>query len=101
MVNYINSNYMDTISLTSVANKFYISPFYLCRIFKEAIGFSFNEYLTSVRIKETQRLLKGTNYKVINIAEMSGFGSVSHFGRVFKDLTGMSPLQYRKKSKFN
>jgi YesN/AraC family two-component response regulator len=99
IVNYINNNYMEPLNLTSVAKKFYISPFYLCRIFKEAIGFSFNEYLTSVRIKETQKLLKGTNFKVINIAEMSGFGSVSHFGRVFKDLTGMSPLQYRKKCK--
>lgn len=93
---YVNEHFSEPLMLADVARQFFISPFYLCRIFKETTGFSFNEYLTNIRLKEAQRLLRETNLKVIKVAESCGFGSISHFGRVFKEATGSSPLRFRK-----
>jgi Response regulator containing CheY-like receiver domain and AraC-type DNA-binding domain len=92
---YINRHYMDDLSLQRVADQFYISPYYLSRFFKEATGFTFVEYLNSVRIKEAKKLLEQTSMKVSLIARKVGFGSVTHFGRVFKAVTGRAPLFYR------
>lgn len=96
IVRYINGHYMEELSLHLLADKFYISPYYLSRFFKEATGFAFVEYVNSVRIKEAKKLLEGSSMKVNLIARKVGFGSVTHFGRVFKAVTGNAPLYYRK-----
>lgn len=93
---YLMENYMNHLSLKLVADKFYITPCHLSRAFKKTTGFTFIEYLNSIRIKEAQKLLKETRKSVMQISEMTGFDSQTHFGRVFKGITGLSPLQYRK-----
>ncbi|TCT16992.1 AraC family transcriptional regulator [Natranaerovirga pectinivora] len=99
IVQYINLNYREYLSLSSVAKHFYISQYYLSRAFKQATGFTFVEYVNSVRIRESQILLRESDKKVIEIAEEVGFGNISHFGRVFKNITGYSPLHYKKMNK--
>ncbi|HEY8499355.1 MAG TPA: AraC family transcriptional regulator [Clostridia bacterium] len=96
---YLTENYRSRISLKQAAERFFITSCHLSRSFKKATGFSFIEYLNSIRVKEAQKLLKETNGSVMHIAELTGFDSQTHFGRVFKNLTGMSPLQYRKRSR--
>lgn len=96
IVRFLNEHYREELSLPFVAERFFISPYHLARIFKETTGFTFIEYLNSVRIKEAQRLLCESKSKVVDIAEKVGFGSIAHFGRVFKEVTGTSPLHYRK-----
>lgn len=96
IVSYMNANYMEELSLHRLAETFYVSPYYLSRFFKEATGFTFVEYLNSVRIKEAKQLLMRSQLKVSLIARKVGFGSVTHFGRVFKQITGHTPLYYRK-----
>lgn len=97
VVRYMNSHYMQDMSLSLVAEKFYISPYYLSRFFKEATGFTFIEYLNHVRVMEAKQLLESSSMKVNLIARKVGFGSITHFGRVFKQVTGQAPLYYRKK----
>lgn len=97
IVRYINEHYMEELSLHLLADRFYISPYYLSRSFKEATGFAFVEYVNSVRIKEAKKLLESSSMKVNLIARKVGFGSVTHFGRVFKAVTGHAPLHYRRK----
>lgn len=96
ILNYINTHYSENLSLESVAQEFFISKFYLSHAFKEVTGFTFVEYLSNIRVKEAQRLLHKTSYPVAQIAQMVGFGTVTHFGRVFRKISGESPLNYRK-----
>lgn len=93
---FINQNYQEPISLTSLAERFFISPSYLSKVFKDVTNFTLIEYLNNIRVKEAKRLLLETRKKVVEIAAEVGFGSVTHFGRVFKEITGNPPLFYRK-----
>ncbi|TCT12890.1 AraC-like protein [Natranaerovirga pectinivora] len=100
IVKYINSNYSKNLTLQYIADNFYISSYYLSRVFKEVTGFTFVQYLNLVRVKEAKKLLEETNLKVYTIAKKTGFGSVTHFGRVFKEITEHTPLYYRKTKKY-
>lgn len=96
IVRYINSNYKKDLTLQYVADCFFISPYYLSRTFKDVTGFSFVQYVNSLRIKEAKKLLEETSLKVYTIAERVGFGSITHFNRIFKEVTSHSPLYYRR-----
>ncbi len=99
IVQYINSNYEQPLHLPRIAKLFFISPYYLSSLFKKTTGFTLVEYLQLVRIKEAQKLLLSSNDKIIEIAQRVGFGSVAHFGRVFKQTVSVSPTEYRKAAK--
>ena len=95
----INQEFAKPLTLSGVAQQFFISKFYLSHAFKDVTGFTFVEYLNNVRVREAQRLLKKTSLPVSRIAEETGFESVTHFGRVFKKISNVSPLQYRKQER--
>ncbi|GIO70272.1 hypothetical protein BCV73_23590 [Paenibacillus sp. SSG-1] len=96
IVDYLNQNYHETQTIQGISSKFFISPSYFCKTFRENTGFTFTEYLNNVRIKEARRLLTGSTLKIADIAERVGFESMTHFGRIFKDITSLSPLKYRQ-----
>lgn len=97
VLRFINQHYREDISLDLLSKSFFISPYHLSRTFKKVTGFSFIEYLNSIRTKEAQRLIRDTSQSISHIAASVGFDSLTHFGRVFKSITGLSPSQYRKK----
>lgn len=99
VIAYLHAHYDESLSLDQLAEHFYISSTYLCRIFKQTTGFTLVEYLQDVRVQQARAYLRETNWKVTSIAEKTGFDSIAHFGRVFKHLTGHTPLQYRKNTK--
>jgi AraC-like DNA-binding protein len=99
IVEFINDAYDAPLSLESVAKTHYVSPFHLSRMFKRVTGFSFVEYVNTVRVREAQRLLKETEWKVTRISEAVGYENLGHFGRVFKQMTKTNPLDYRKSAK--
>ena len=93
---YLAANYRQKFSLTEVAARFYLSPYYLSRLFKKSINLSLIEYINGVRIKAAQNLIEKSNESISDIAEKTGFMTTAHFRRVFKDATGLSPQQYRQ-----
>ncbi|GAB6931438.1 hypothetical protein JCM10914A_54210 [Paenibacillus sp. JCM 10914] len=96
VVKYIHLHYADKITLQQLSATFYISPFYLSRIFKEITGFTIINYLNLIRIREAQRLLIETELKIIDIAVQIGFESLTHFDRTFKKIMKMTASKYRK-----
>src|SRR5699024_2116060 len=97
IIQYIQENYQSPdLSLQSIAEVFYISPYYLSSIFKNATGFTYTEFLNHLRIQKAQNILRESDMKVIDIAGKVGFNSLTHFGRVFKENTNYTPSAYRK-----
>ncbi len=93
---YIAEHYAEKLTLTGIANQFYISPYYLSRMFKKSINLSLIEYINGVRIKAAQSLIERSSDSIAEIAAKTGFMTTAHFRRVFKDATGLSPQQYRQ-----
>lgn len=93
---YIQDHYSEECSLDEIAAHFYISRAYLTRIFKLITGFTIKEYLTLCRIRNAKTLLQTTNLSVTEIADRTGFGNITNFEKNFKNMTSMTPLQYRK-----
>jgi len=97
IISWISVNFRNPdLKLEDVSEKFAISKYYLCRLFKQDTGYTFTHYVNLLRIREAQRLLRETDEKVVTISEMAGFENLHHFCRVFKQISRVSPLQYRK-----
>ena len=78
---YIAEHYAEKLTLTSIANQFYISPYYLSRLFKKTINLSLIEYINGVRIKAAQNMIEKTNESISSVAEKTGFMTSAHFRR--------------------
>jgi len=95
VADYICTNYADDISIGRLAGIFFISPFYLMKIFKKHTGFSIINYLNRVRVKESAKILERSDMSITDIAAAVGFSNITHFGRVFRQVMGDSPRNYR------
>jgi two-component system response regulator YesN len=94
-IRYIELHYSKALTLKEVADNVYLNAAYFSTLFKQRTGKSFIERLTEIRILEAKRRMAQSGHKVANIAEQTGFSSIRHFNRVFKNETGMSPKEYR------
>lgn len=95
-VNYIHDHYYDDVSLHSVAAHCNISEVYLSKLFKSEMNISFVNYLNNYRISIAKELLKNSNKAIKDIYEEVGFRNYNYFIKVFKDITGMTPMGYEK-----
>ncbi|SFD52318.1 AraC-type DNA-binding protein [Paenibacillus catalpae] len=96
IIRHINQHFREPLHLDDLAKQFYISKGHLCRVFKEVTGFGFSQYINTTRIKEAEHLLRETDLSITQVSERCGFENFSHFGKVFKELSGLSPRAYRK-----
>ena len=94
--NYIAENSANNISQTVVADHIGISTFYFSKLFKQYMHTSFPAYLASIRVKSASSLLMDKNLSITDCAFMSGFQSTTTFNKVFREITGYSPRDYRK-----
>lgn len=95
ILEHIQENLTDNLSLDLISKKFFISKHYLCRIFKSATGFSVMEYIIHSRVLRARQLLQ-EGVSVQQAGELSGFSDNSHFIRTFGNLTGTSPGRYAR-----
>ncbi len=89
----INANYMDRITVESVAEAMRLDRRYLSRIFKERIGMSLKDYITKVRMERAMEHLS-SGKSVALTAELVGYLDAFNFSKMFKKHTGMSPKEY-------
>ena len=85
------------ISLQDLAQLAGYSEYYLSEKFKKETGLSVNRYIQQARIDRAKVLLESTDKSVKEIADQLTFSSVNYFIRVFRELAGQTPAQYRKK----
>ncbi len=94
---YIDANLSNPqISLERVSSEIGLSGIYFCKLFHKETGVSFNEYLNSQRIRLAKKLLAETSKKVFEVCYEAGYSDPKYFNRVFKRLTGVTPLEYKK-----
>ncbi len=92
---YIIEHFSENCSLERIANEVNLSPNYLHTAFKEAFGETPYAYVTGKRIEKAKRLISAGRESMLTIALETGFCSQSHFNKVFKSHTGMTPKEYR------
>ena len=95
-LDYIEENYMFSISTEDIARVAGVHVGHLHRIFPDETGMRIGEYLTHLRIEKAKSLLMHTDIPSSSIATRIGISSQQYFCRMFKKETGMSPQEYRK-----
>lgn len=101
VVEYIHANYARSITLDELAEVAMMNPSYLSTCFTQTMKIRIFEYIEQVRINHAKLLLKTTPLPITEIAFSSGFNNSSYFNRIFKRITGTTPLKYRKESKYS
>ncbi len=96
IVDYITENYKSIDSLDVITDKFYVSKQYLCSLFKDHTNTSIMKYINILKIHASLELLSQKELSIAEIAQRSGFSSLSYFSKTFKSVTGTSPLKYSK-----
>lgn len=92
---YINQNLCEELSLDSLSEHFYISKYYLTRLFKQYTGLSLHQYILRKRLNTAKTML-ANGCLPYDACMDSGFKNYSHFSKCFKDLFLISPSEYEK-----
>ncbi len=96
IVKYIKDNYMSDIKLSTVAKIKSVSPEHLSRTFKRCTGLGFNEYVTLLRLRRAEEMIRSESQMTISeIAYECGFNDGNYFSYKFKRLYGVSPIKIR------
>jgi AraC-like DNA-binding protein len=96
MAGLIALRYTEHLMVQDVARAVKLHPNYAMNLFHKAFGMTLVNYITRHRVSHSQRLLITTEMKVIDIANASGFGSLSRFNDAFRQACGCSPRDYRR-----
>lgn len=96
VIEYIQKNYRNNITLNAAANAVHLTPTYLSYVFHKETNVTFSEYLQTCRIDHARELLIGTDEKIREIGDLVGYNDYRHFCKTFKKTTGMTPQEYRK-----
>ncbi|TYP79093.1 AraC family transcriptional regulator [Paenibacillus methanolicus] len=96
VIAHVERHYSESLTVNQAASVAAMSPYHFCRVFKGAVGRTFNEYVQLFRIAQAETLIRDTDLPITLIAERCGFGSVHYFDELFKRHRGQTPTQARK-----
>jgi two-component system response regulator YesN len=94
-IKYVDAHYDQPVTLAEIARASHLSVSRLAHLFKEQMGVTPIEYVTTVRIEQAKELLLGTDQSCTEICFQVGYNNQSYFTRTFKSLVGMTPRQFR------
>lgn len=94
-IKIINEEYNKGLGLEDLANKLHLSKNYLCSLFKEETGFTFCQYLNTLKTNKAKKLLLEDKKTLEYISYECGFSSQPHFTMTFKKYTGKTPKEYK------
>ena len=97
-VRYMKSHVDQELSLLEVSEYLHMNPSYFSRYFKEKTGMSFSDSVKQIKVERAMELLDTTNLKTYEIAARLGYQSVQYFSTLFKNRTGLSPQEYKKRA---
>ncbi|MBW4081499.1 response regulator [Paenibacillus sp. S150] len=92
---YIDEHLLEDVTLARTAEQIHVSVSHLSRLFLKETGQHFNEYVTAKKMLLARKLLRDSNRKVYEVAEELGYANPHYFSKLFKDDTGLTPLEFR------
>ncbi|TBL81126.1 response regulator transcription factor [Paenibacillus thalictri] len=95
-VEFIEAHYMDEITLELISDRVHISSAYFSRLFQKETGYTFTDYVTSIRINRAKAYLLQTKLPVYDIAERVGYRNSKYFLKLFKETVGYTPTEFRE-----
>lgn len=95
---FIDAHYAEDLSLSYLAQKFYLSQAYLSVLFSKSMGITFSDYLEKVRMENAAALLRTSHRNISQISEAVGYKSSRYFCRMFKKYYDCTPTEYRRQS---
>ncbi len=98
-VEYLESHYNEPVTLNDVAEKLYVSTYYLSRMFKKELNKNFVDYLNEIRINHAKELLLDVRYKTYEVADAIGISDPHYFSKLFKKYVGITPTEYKDSQK--
>ncbi len=96
---FLDTNYKEKITLDMLADRFLVNKYSLSRNFKEQFGTSIINYLLVTRITHAKQMLRFTDDSVEEVGNECGITPLYYFSRIFKQIEGLSPLEYRQQWK--
>lgn len=93
---YVDDNYAEPITLTSISERFHVSAPYLSRSFKKQTGQNLVSYVAACRMQAAKGLLAEGRSSIAEIAFQVGYEDYSYFSNIFRRQCGMSPREYQK-----
>ena len=96
---HIRERCADPLSLSEIASRYELNPSYFSRLFHRHAGIPLVEFINRARIQKSCRLLKRSDASIVEIAVAVGYNNLSHFNRCFRRLMGVSPREYRTKTR--
>ena len=97
VLDYIHKNFDKNISVESLSEQFKFHSTYLNILVKKMTGYPIHKYIMVRRISKAIELLQYSDMRISEVAEKVGFPDASHFSKVFKQLMGKGPREFRKK----
>ena len=94
-MNYIYAHIKERITIEDLARVTGNSPSYVSRLFKSEVGISTSDYIRKVKIDKAKNLLRFSDISMVEIASYLAFSSQSHFIKLFREETNMTPKKYR------
>jgi two-component system response regulator YesN len=90
----IYEKYGEDITINSIARDVYLTPSYICLLFKQETGETINGFLTRYRIEKAKEIMGGKTAKLYEICRQVGYSDPKYFSKIFKKYTGMNPSEY-------
>lgn len=95
-IRYIRKHFAEDISLSDIAEHIHITPEHLSRLFQQELGKNFSSFLKTFRISRAKQLILSGKHQIGEVGEMVGYPDKKYFSRVFKEVCGTTPSDYRR-----
>lgn len=95
--NFILQNYDKELSIDKITEHVYLTPTYLCHLYKKTTGKTLNQFILKTKMNKSKKLLTDTELKINQIAEILGYNNQGYFTRTFTKYFGMNPSTFRNK----
>ncbi|WML38300.1 response regulator [Neobacillus sp. OS1-2] len=93
---YLQANFDRDVKLQEISDHFYISREYISRKFKQEFNVNISDYIVKIRMERAKTLLKNSQMKIYEMANMVGYQDDKYFRKVFKKVVGVTPNEYRE-----